>query len=201
MTNPKKSPSIKFYPVTPSRWKDFEKLFGDNGACGGCWCMFARLTQTEFMKRKGAGNKRAIKKIIDSGEPPGVIGFVSGEPVAWCCVGPRKDFLRLHNSRTLKPIDDQPVWSIPCLFISKTHRKANLSSKAVVAAVEYAFSMGAEIVEGYPNDTRNKKWADAFAWMGLVSSFKNAGFEVVKRPSQSRVIVRRYKSSKTRSAK
>jgi hypothetical protein len=198
MTARKKSPLLKFHPVTPSRWKDFEKLFGDKGACGGCWCMSPRRTPSEFLKTKGSANKRAIKKIIDSGKPPGVIGIVNGEPVAWCCVGPRQDFIRLQNSRTMKPIDDQPAWCIPCLFIAKTHRKANLSSKAVDAAAKYAFSKGAKIVEGYPNDTRNKKWADPFAWMGLVSSFENAGFDVVKRPSPSRAIMRRYNSSKSK---
>ena len=163
--------------------------------------MSARKTPTDFIKSKGAGNKRAIKKIIDSGKPPGVIGYSGAEPVAWCCVGPREDFVKIQNSRTLKPIDDLPVWSIPCLFISKLHRKANLSSKAVDAAAKYAFSKGAKIVEGYPNDTRNKKWADPFVWMGLVSSFEKAGFEIVKRPSSSRAIMRRYKDAKSKSVK
>ena len=163
--------------------------------------MSARKTQSEFMKSKGAGNKRAIKKIVDSEKPPGVIGYSNGEPMAWCCVGPREDFIRLQNSRTLKPIDNQPVWCIPCLFVAKQFRKANLSSKAVDAAAKYAFSKGAKIVEGYPNDTHNKKWADPFAWMGLVSSFEKAGFEIVKRPSPSRAIVRRYKSPKAKSSK
>jgi hypothetical protein len=189
-----KKTTPKFYPVTPSRWEDFVTLFGDNGACGGCWCMSMRMTQSEFAKTKGTKNKRAIKKIIESGKPPGVIGYVNGEPAVWCCVGKRDEFVRLHNSRTLKPIDDQPTWSIPCLFVSKRFRKSGLSSTAVDAAAQYAFSKRAKIVEGYPNDTRNKKWADPFAWMGLVGSFEKAGFEEVKRPSPSRAIMRRYKS-------
>jgi len=194
----KKLKTIKFHPVTPSRWKDFEKLFGDNGACGWCWCMSARRPSAEFRRSKGMENKRAIKKIIVSGSPPGVIGFDGKEPVVWCCVGPREEFARLESSRSLKPIDDQPVWSIPCLFVARTHRNAKLSTKAVDAAVKYAFSKGAKIVEGYPNDTRGKKWADPFAWMGLVSSFSKAGFKIAKRVSASRVIMRRYKSTKSK---
>ena len=201
MAKKKTQPRLKFHPVTPSRWKDFEKLFGDNGACGGCWCMSPRLTSAEFVQTKGSAHKRAIKEIIESGKPPGVIGYSGSEPVAWCCVGPREEFIRLQNSRTLKPIDNQPVWCIPCLFVAKQFRKANLSSKAVDAAAKYAFSKGASIVEGYPNDTRDKKWADPFAWMGLVSSFEKAQFKIVKRPSPSRAIMRRYKSPKIKSAK
>ena len=163
--------------------------------------MSPRKTPSEFVQTKGSANKRAIKKIIDSGNPPGVIGLIAGEPVAWCCIGPRQDFIRLQNARSLKPIDDRPVWCIPCLFIAKTHRRADLSSKAVAAAAQFAFSRGATIVEGYPNDTRNKKWADPFAWMGLVSSFEKTGFKIVKRPSPSRAIMRLYRRPKAKSQK
>jgi len=181
---------LKFYPVTLSRWKDFELLFGKNGACGGCWCMYWLLKQSEYDKQKGSGNKRAMKKLIEAGKPPGIIGYFKKEPVAWCCVGPREDFSRLERSRTLKPIDDQPVWSILCLFVAKTYRNAGLSSQVVTAAAEYAFSKGATIVEGYPYVTGNKKWADPFVFSGLASSFKKAGFKVVAKPSKSRLIVR-----------
>lgn len=163
--------------------------------------MSMRRSQSDFIKTKGLANKRAIKRIVDSGKPPGVIGYVNGEPIAWCCIGRREEFVRLQKSRTLKPLDEQPVWSIPCLFIAKPFRNANLSSKAVDAAVKFAFSKGAGIVESYPNDTRNKKWADPFAWMGLVSTFERAGFEIVKRPSPSRAIMRRYKNVKNKSKK
>ncbi|MCH8027456.1 MAG: GNAT family N-acetyltransferase [candidate division Zixibacteria bacterium] len=183
----------KFYPVTPSRWKDFELLFGKNGACGGCWCMYWLLKQSEYDKQKGSGNKRAMKKLIKTNRPPGIIGYLKKEPVAWCCVGPRDSFPKLERSRTLKPIDDQPVWSILCLFVAKTFRNAGLSSQVVEAAADYAFSKGAKIVEGYPYVTGNKRWADPFVFTGLASSFEKAGFKVVAKPSKSRRIVRLFR--------
>ncbi|MCH7691501.1 MAG: GNAT family N-acetyltransferase [candidate division Zixibacteria bacterium] len=183
----------KFYPVTHRRWKDFELLFGKNGACGGCWCMHWRLKQSEYDKSKGAGNKRAMKRLIKTDRPPGIIGYLKNEPVAWCCVGPRDSFPKLERSRTLKPIDDQPVWSILCLFVAKTFRNAGLSSQVITAAAEYAFSKGAKIVEGYPYVTGNKKWADPFVFTGLASSFKRAGFKIVAKPSKSRRIVRLFR--------
>lgn len=157
--------------------------------------MHWRLIQSEYDKEKGAGNKRAIRKLIESGKPPGVIGYIKKEPVAWCCVGPRESFQKLERARTLKPIDDQPVWSILCLFIAKPSRNSGLSSHLIEAACKYAFSKGALIVEGYPCVTGKKKWADPFVFTGLVSSFKRAGFKVVARPSKSRAIVRIYKGS------
>jgi hypothetical protein len=58
---------LEFYPLTAERWTDFEKLFGKRGACGGCWCMWWRLKRSEFERQKGEGNRKAIKRIVDSG--------------------------------------------------------------------------------------------------------------------------------------
>ncbi|HEB84575.1 MAG TPA: N-acetyltransferase, partial [Bacteroidetes bacterium] len=34
--------TLEVYPLSPERWGDFEALFGERGACGGCWCMYWR---------------------------------------------------------------------------------------------------------------------------------------------------------------
>ena len=60
---------LQFSPVTKKRWADFETLFGERGACGGCWCMLWRLTRKEFESQKGAGNREAMKAIIEAGQP------------------------------------------------------------------------------------------------------------------------------------
>jgi hypothetical protein len=52
MTNSKTIfPELTFVPLTKERWSDFETLFGVRGACGGCWCMFWRLTRSEFERQ------------------------------------------------------------------------------------------------------------------------------------------------------
>ena len=96
--------SYKFYPVTKDNWKDFEKLFGDKGACAGCWCMYWRLKQSVLDAQKGNGNKRAMKKIIGSGNIPGIIAYAEGEPIGWCSVAPREEFSKLDNSSIQKPV-------------------------------------------------------------------------------------------------
>ena len=30
-------------PLTPDLWAALEDLFGENGAVGGCWCMYRRI--------------------------------------------------------------------------------------------------------------------------------------------------------------
>ncbi|MFH1687999.1 MAG: GNAT family N-acetyltransferase [bacterium] len=190
----KATPRLTFAPVTAERWSDFESLFGDRGACGGCWCMHWRQSSAEYDKCKGAANKRKMKKLITSGQVPGILAYAKNAGRAtvagWCSVGPRQEFTRLERSRNLRPIDDQPVWSIVCLFVDKEYRGRGVGGQLIKAAAEYAASQGAAIVEGYPFEP-DKKWADAFVWTGTVSAYKKAGFREAARYSPKRPIMRK----------
>jgi GNAT superfamily N-acetyltransferase len=183
-------PKLEVHPLTPDRWADFEALFGRRGACGGCWCMWWRLRRSQFEKQKGAGNKRAMKRIVNDGEIPGLLAYVRGEPVAWCSVAPRETYPVLSRSRILKPIDDKPVWSVVCFFIAKAHRRTGLSVRLLEAVTKYARKNGAKILEGYPVAPKKDRTPDAFAWTGLASAFKKAGFTEVARRSETRPIMR-----------
>ena len=193
---PKSPPfsNLEFYPVIPERWSDFETLFGERGACGGCWCMWWRLKRSEFEKRKGNGNKRAMKKNIHSGEIPGLLAYADGQPIAWCSVAPRETFSALARSRILKPVDDEAVWSIVCFFVAKPFRCKGITVKLLQSAVKYAKKQGARIVEGYPVEPKKGQTADVFAYTGLASAFRKARFKEVARRSETRPIMRYYTS-------
>ncbi len=181
---------LTFLPVTPSRWADLEALFGERGACGGCWCMAWRLPSRQWREGKGAANRRAMRRIVASGEKPGILGYLGGEPVAWCSVAPREKFVFLANSRVLRPVDDAPVWSVSCLFVKKPHRRLGISAKMLRAAAEFAARRGAGIVEGYPVAPAMKKTPDPFLWTGVPAAFRAAGFREVLRRSPGRPIMR-----------
>jgi len=189
---PSKTPKTRltFQPASAERWSDVEELFGDRGACGGCWCMFWRLPRKQFDAGKGAPNKKAFKAILRSGSQPGVIAYHNQEPVGWCAVAPREQYLALERSRILQPVDDQPVWSISCLFVKKTYRRQGISSQLLRAAVDHAANQGARVVEGYPVEPSMEKMPDPFLWHGIPSAFIAAGFKEVLRRSQSRPIMR-----------
>ncbi len=186
------NPKLQFFPVTKDRWSDFETLFGERGACGGCWCMLWRLTRKEFEKQKGAGNRRAMKAIIQSGEIPGILAISRGRPVAWCSVAPRDHFPSLGRSRILKPLDELPVWSITCLFVEKQYRRAGISTRMITAAVAHVKKQGGTIVEAYPVEPKKDKMPDVFAWTGLASAYTKAGFVECARRSETRPIMRYY---------
>ncbi len=183
-------PGLKFHPVTPDRWNDLEALFGERGACGGCWCMWWRVKRSEFEKKKGKGNKRALKKMVDSGNVPGLLAHADGQPIGWCSVAPRETYPVLERSRILKRVDDQPAWSVVCFFVAKPFRRKGVTAKLLRAAVEYAKEHGARIVEGYPVEPRKPRIADVFAFTGFVSTFRKAGFGEVLRRSETRPIMR-----------
>ncbi len=181
---------INFKPLTIDLWNDFEKLFGEKGACGGCWCMYWRLKRAEYNLKKGNGNKTEMKKIVRSGKVPGIIAYINDEPAGWCSFGERKDFPVLDNSRILKPVDDKKVWSIICFFIAKPYRKSGLSSKMLEFVKKYVKRCGGKILEGYPVEPKQDKMQDVFAWTGFSSAFLKAGFKEVIRRSETRPIMR-----------
>lgn len=152
--------------------------------------MFWRLPRKEFDAGKGSGNKRALKKIVAADREPGLLAYFGKEPVAWCAVAPRVEYVALERSRVLKPVDEQAVWSISCLFIKKPYRRKGVSTQLLKAAVEFAAKRGAKIVEGYPVEPSMENMPDPFLWHGIPSAFKSAGFVEVLRRSKSRPIMR-----------
>ncbi len=98
--------------------------------------------------------------------------------------------MRLENHRTLKRVDQEPVWSIVCLFVAKGYRRQGVSVALLKAAAEYARKHGAKIVEGYPTEP-GKILPDPFVYTGLVSAFLRAGFREAARPARTRTIMRK----------
>jgi GNAT superfamily N-acetyltransferase len=183
--------AIRVHPLTADRWPDFERLFGERGACGGCWCMWLRLTRRDFDAGKGADNKRAMRALVRAGAEPGLLAYEDGAPVGWVAVAPRDDYPALDRSRVMRRIDTQAVWCITCFFIAKSHRQQGLTRQLLEAAVRFVRRRGGTIVEGYPVDPA-AELAPVFAWHGLVSAFRAAGFREVARQSPTRPTMRRY---------
>lgn len=78
---------LKIRPLTPDLWPALENLFGKNGACNGCWCMYWRIGNA-YRKRSREMNKAAFRKIVRRGPPPGLavwpLGGASLRPAIPC---------------------------------------------------------------------------------------------------------------------
>lgn len=151
-----------------------------------------RLNHSQFEKRKGSGNKKALRRLVRSGRVPGVLAYAGGSPVGWCSVAPRPEFSFLERSRVLAPVDERPVWSVTCLFVARPFRRRGLSVKLLKAAVGLVRRQGGRIVEGYPVEVTKGALPDVFAWTGLAAAYRRAGFREAARRSATRPIMRYY---------
>jgi GNAT superfamily N-acetyltransferase len=181
---------LAFSPVTPEKWADMESLFNSDPICQGCYCMWFRVKRKDFSQMVGRTTREAMKSIVDSGEVPGLLAYSGTEPVGWVSVGPRQSFGVLGRSRLLKPVDDQPVWSVVCFFVTPPFRRQGVTVALLKESVTYAGSQGARIVEGYPVESKNTTLPDPWAYYGLVTAFEKAGFTEAARRSEKRPIMR-----------
>jgi hypothetical protein len=185
-------PELTVSPLTPDTWADFETVMGAGGGAGGCWCMHWRLSITEWMENKGVGNKAAMRSLAEGATPPGVLGYLDGEPVAWCAFGDRSDHPRMQRSTLLKPVDDEPVVSLVCLLIRKDHRGDGLSAAWIDAVCAHlAETSPVRTVEAYPVEPpAGRRAGRDTAMTGIASAFTDAGFTEIARPKRDRPVMR-----------
>lgn len=154
--------------------------------------MWFRVSSQTYRANGGTKNRGAFEQVVRTADaPPGVLAYLDGKPAGWCAVAPREAYPRLRRSPILKPVDDEPVWSITCFFIAGDARGRRLSRELLDAAVSLAQQHGAMLVEGYPVDPSATAVSADAAYHGLESWFESAGFTEAARRRPARPIMRR----------
>ncbi|MDB4951581.1 MAG: GCN5-related N-acetyltransferase [Gemmatimonadetes bacterium] len=174
-----------FHAVDRTRWADVERLFEGRGGPKSCWCMVWRATPAEARDTSGRARKAALHGRVEGGVPIGILGYVDGEPLAWCSVAPRDTYRRLDGAEA-KEEDGERVWSIACFFIHRALRGQGAMNRLLAAAVEHARDQRATVVEAYPVDADSP----SYRFMGFVPSFEAAGFREVGRAGTRRHVMR-----------
>jgi len=178
---------LRIRSLTPDLWPALEDLFGELGACNGCWCMYWRIGSA-YRKQAREANKAAFCEIVKHGPPPGLIAFDGDMAVGWCQLTPRDSLPWLDRVWRLRRVDDLPVWSISCFYVRKGYRKRGITSALIAAALKTAKAAEAPAIEAYPlvGDL-----TPSASGTGYASSFARAGFKVVGRHTPPRPIMRR----------
>ncbi|QKV17975.1 GNAT family N-acetyltransferase [Oricola thermophila] len=182
-------------PLTVDRWRDFERLFGRQGACYGCWCTYFRLAPKQRKANSSEDNKAFMRARIETGPPPGLLGYSDGEPVVWMQIGPRADIPEFNNpGRVSAPLPDGPadaaeIWAISCFFARRDLRGQGLSHQLVAAGIDHARRNGARLLEACPMD-RSKQAQSVGLFVGSTSVFLKAGFEQVALRKAGRPLMR-----------
>lgn len=146
----------------------------------------------EFNAGKGKLNKMKMKKLVLKGEEPGMLAYSGITPVRWCAFGKRENYKRLRASRTLKPVDDQEVYSIVCFYIRKEYRNKGLFGLLMNEVIKAVKKKKGKIVEAYPVITYSEKIPAVFAWTGFYIAFEKAGLKEVAKRAKSRPVMRYY---------
>jgi GNAT superfamily N-acetyltransferase len=178
--------AVTVKPLGGNDWPAVERLFGSKGACGGCWCMWWRVEAggQPWEERKGEPNRARLARLVRAGAVHAVLAFAGGEPVGWCCFGPRGDFPRVARVRALARDASPRTWSIICFYIPAAWRRHGIAGRLLAAATARAFALGAAEVEGYPAVPKRSpdRVPAAFASTGVPSLFKAAGYRELRRP-------------------
>jgi GNAT superfamily N-acetyltransferase len=172
---------LQVHPLTPERWDDLTLLFGKNGAQGGCWCMWWRLSPTEYKQNVGTANREAFQRCVRLGPPPGLLAYLEQQVVGWCSLAPRETLRRIPRSTTWKPVDQQAVWSLSCFYVAQAYRGQGIATKLLHSAIEYARAQGVLLLEAYPKDSPELREADRNMYFGTLAMFQAAGFVEVAR--------------------
>ena len=174
-------------PLTPDLWPALEDLFGENGACYGCWCMYWRIGR-DYRKRPRAKNKAAFREVVRRGPPPGLLAFNGDRAVGWCRqLTPRDVLPWLDRAWRLKRVDEKPVWSLSCFYVRKGYRRQGVTAALIAAALKAAKRAKAPALEAYPLDADQTPSASG---TGYASTFARTGFKILARRVPPRPIMR-----------
>lgn len=179
---------LQFRPVTLDCLPDLKRFSAEHGKFGYCSCMRWRMTSSEYRKSSKAERSDGLYARVLEREAVGVLAYDNDNPVGWCSVGPRKTYAALERYRALPRLDVEPAWSVVCFFVDSRYRRQGLTLKLLEAAVDYAASAGALIVEGYPVEPD----APSYTYMGSSNTFLQAGFKDVTPLGQKRSVMRYY---------
>jgi GNAT superfamily N-acetyltransferase len=177
---------LRIEPLTPDLWPALEDLFGEKGACSGCWCMYWRIGSA-YRHRPCDLNRIDFERVVRDGPPPGLLAFQGEVPVGWCQITPRDALPWLDRTWRLRRVDDMPVWSISCFYVRIGYRGRGVTRALIDAALEAARKANAPAVEAYPLDGDLSPSATS---TGYATTFARAGFKEVARRSPERPIMR-----------
>ncbi|MER7798643.1 GNAT family N-acetyltransferase [Microbacterium sp. NPDC096154] len=181
-------------PATIAEWDDVQAALSGGGDGRSCQCVWPVLSSKDWNGTSFDERRDILHAEIQDGPPPGLVAYVDGDAAGWIRIGPRTALQRVLRSRVARsgssePLDDDAVWAVTCFSVRREHRRQGLNAVLLDAAITYARERGARVVEGYPIATDATKPSSNALFVGALSTFLDAGFREVARPTPTRVVV------------
>lgn len=195
------APALTIVPANQASCEDLDAIFGTRGYPARCRCQRFRTTGEEWWHDPIPVEERIfrLRQQTDCGYPgsdatSGLVAFRDGEPVGWCGVDRRSEYLRLGQTPWRGRSEDRgddTVWAVTCFVVRVGFRGQGITYPLAEAAVGFARDRGARAVEGYPmipDPGQTITWGEIH--VGHRKVFAAAGFEEVSHPSKRRCVMR-----------
>jgi GNAT superfamily N-acetyltransferase len=180
--------------ATTARWDDVQHALTGGGDGASCQCIWPMLSNKDWNETTTPQRTELFREEIAGGPPPGIIAYVDGDAAGWIRIGPRTKQARIPRTRMIaaastEPFDDASVWAVTCFVVRREHRGEGLNHALLDAAVDYARSSGARLIEGYPVDTGGEKQRTNDLFHGTLGTFLASGFKTQAEMKPGRTLV------------
>jgi hypothetical protein len=178
-------------PLDGSTWAAFAELVeANNGVWGGCWCVGFHV---KLGKGRTAAQNRAEKQQrVRDGETHAALVFDGDRCLGWCQFGSPDELPEIKSRRLYdKGLTKLPDWRITCFFTGKGLRGRGVADVALGGAIAEIASRGGGVVEGYPEETDDRKVSGSFLHTGPMAAFEKHGFTRTRPISPHRWVVTR----------
>lgn len=183
--------ALSVRPLDVDTWPAFARLVEENnGVWGGCWCMGFHV---ELGKGRTPAQNRAEKEQrVRDGRTHNALVFDDDRCVGWCQFGTPAELPEVKSRRLYeKGLTTLPDWRITCFFTGKGQRRRGVADAALGGALAEIARLGGGTVEGYPEETDDRKLSGSFLHTGPMAAFENHGFTRTRPISPHRWVVTR----------
>ncbi|HWA49845.1 MAG TPA: GNAT family N-acetyltransferase [Dongiaceae bacterium] len=192
----------RIVPANEASWRDLQAIFGNRGEGFVCQCQRYKLQPREAFKHYPPEIRAArLKQQTHCGKrnaksTSGLVAYRDGEPVGWCAVEPRPNYIGLLRVYRVpwegrdEDKGDSGIWAVTCFFTRAGYRRQGVSRALAKAAIAFARERGARALEGYPMNTKGQEIPWGELHVGSRSIFIAAGFKEINRPTPRRSVMR-----------
>jgi hypothetical protein len=191
MSKAESSDRLVVRPLDVDTWPAWARLVeANNGVWGGCWCIGFHL---KLGKGRTAAQNRADKEQrVRDGTTHAALVFEGDECLGWCQFGSSNELPEVKSRRRYEAgLETPPDWRVTCFFTGKGRRGRGVANAALAGAIADIARRGGGTVEGYPEETDDRKVSGSFLHTGPMAAFENQGFTRTRPISPHRWVVTR----------
>ncbi len=157
--------------------------YADNPNWSKCFCT-ERLVP-DYDARTKEQNRDLRSELIRSAKANGLVAYRLGRVVGWCHAAPKTELLNVPG-----PVVPD-LGAIVCFVVAPDQRRQGVATVLLDAALVHLKARGMRVVEAYPwnGEVDPKRWAQ-INYVGPLSMYRKAGFEIAEQHGESCVVRR-----------